>query len=1156
MFLIISSIPKIPVSNPNSTIGDGTGSENILLQGKSHSDPLGIAVKWKYNASDRILFPPVVGEDGTIYIISKPFYTLHAINPDGTLKWKYDVEYKVHFAPVVSVDGTVYLCVEDPKGDNYLYAINNGIFKWKIKVEFEFENEISEGIAPGEIDSPPIMDEQGTIYFTATGKAALSPKAIFAINKDGTLRYKIANRKIERWGYEWKYGIDKFGDLIIAIPQDEIFAPRVLITARNGVAYITAVALKREYFYGAFVGTYRVIAAIDPGGKVKWVSELFGKQKDWCHIIEGKNALYLVIFNYTSPTSRASYDVYLQALDYDGKIRYKSRADEYWNEKFYSMYTRNHPAIDKDDTIYLLFSNPGYGDFSIIYAIKSNGSLKWKCKLPIGIWSANFFHCDRAGRLYLYYIGALSTRGLLYVINPNGEFWKYDHDVWYGIGYASLTSEDGTIYFFSKEAFGGYIHILSPEGKLIKRLSMPNLTGVDAPLENPILSPDGTILASLPFRGMLVAIGSPSMKKTMLTMNITPSKIVEKARVTITITGRLTNETGNGLSERAVKIYKDGNVIGSCVTDSNGYYSYEWKDVYLEKGTYEITVKFDGDSTYATSSESTTLTVTPSVLVLGFSEGWQNKELFAPFFIRSKEDPDKFVVGVFNRRDMWYLVKVYRRMPDKSWVEIFPWELPYLAPYSELTFVYPYELNEGDEIRIEVLNDPNDEALCSLIGLDFMMRGLLGKPLPRQFTKIADANGFKNKLISLYRDFLKPVVSDLRQGLWRKALAEVCKRLAEVRVHDLVGEILYSMMGERAVSIVGKLAEAAGAVAKGSVGFFVNWPQWYYLRKNMVMEPFSEDVVLTVRRIGEPEPAGLKITQSITIEQNKPYYSGETIRARFSIRNKGEAPVTIGILTIRASGPDGEDLAFTPKTNIRLNPGEVYNYRGELTVSKAGDYHFSVEYKTLDGRLVRDVPAEDGALNSLDIHVNPLPDDLIVAGLSSPGELRIYDSRGRVTGLVNGEERSEIPHSFCLENIVVILSPRDTYRLQVVGISMGTYNLTAVKILGNESTVFNAIAIPTTPRAVHQYTVDWDRLSKGERGVTVEVDSDGDGKFDWSFTGGKELVQRDFTPPLQVTLRTWIPFIGASIALILVLAAIILRAHRRKLPPPPPPESS
>jgi len=133
------------------------------------------------------------------------------------------------------------------------------------------------------------------------------------------------------------------------------------------------------------------------------------------------------------------------------------------------------------------------------------------------------------------------------------------------------------------------------------------------------------------------------------------------------------------------------------------------------------------------------------------------------------------------------------------------------------------------------------------------------------------------------------------------------------------------------------------------------------------------------------------------------------------------------------------------------------------------------------------------------------------------------------------------------------LLPRDTYRLQVVGISMGTYNLTAVKILGNESTVFNAIAIPITPGAIHQYTVDWDKLSKGEGGITVEVDSDGDGKFDLELRRGKELTQGDFTPPLEVTLRSWIPFIGVAIALILVLlAAIILRARRRKLPPPPP----
>ena len=83
------------------------------------------------------------------------------------------------------------------------------------------------------------------------------------------------------------------------------------------------------------------------------------------------------------------------------------------------------------------------------------------------------------------------------------------------------------------------------------------------------------------------------------------------------------------------------------------------------------------------------------------------------------------------------------------------------------------------------------------------------------------------------------------------------------------------------------------------------------------------------------------------------------------------------------------------------------------------------------------------SLNALDINVNPIPDNFVAAGLGSPAELRVYDSQGRVTGLVNGEEKSEISYSFCFGNIIVVLLPRDTYRFQVVGTSIGAYNLTA-----------------------------------------------------------------------------------------------------------------
>jgi hypothetical protein len=106
-----------------------------------------------------------------------------------------------------------------------------------------------------------------------------------------------------------------------------------------------------------------------------------------------------------------------------------------------------------------------------------------------------------------------------------------------------------------------------------------------------------------------------SMRKTRLTLNISPSRISGKVGTTITITGKLTiEEVGIGLGGKTINIYRNGSIIGSCVT-TNGSYKFEWKDVRLEEGNYEITAKFNGDSTYAASDANTTLTVMPAPLM-------------------------------------------------------------------------------------------------------------------------------------------------------------------------------------------------------------------------------------------------------------------------------------------------------------------------------------------------------------------------------------------------------------------------------------------------------------------------------------------------------------------------------------------------------------
>jgi len=148
----------------------------------------------------------------------------------------------------------------------------------------------------------------------------------------------------------------------------------------------------------------------------------------------------------------------------------------------------------------------------------------------------------------------------------------------------------------------------------------------------------------------------------------------------------------------------------------------------------------------------------------------------------------------------------------------------------------------------------------------------------------------------------------------------------------------------------------------------------------------------------------------------------------------------------------------------------------------------------------------------------------IQAKLDSPGELRVYDSQGNVTGVVNGEIKIEIPQSSYdyVDNAVTIVFPTDSYRSLIVGTGEGLYGLTVTSVSEQEVITFSAIDIPTSLGTIHQYTVDWDALSLGEEGVTVQVDSNGDGMFEHIFTSDSELSQSEYvigtdnTPPTTI----------------------------------------
>jgi hypothetical protein len=143
---------------------------------------------------------------------------------------------------------------------------------------------------------------------------------------------------------------------------------------------------------------------------------------------------------------------------------------------------------------------------------------------------------------------------------------------------------------------------------------------------------------------------------------------------------------------------------------------------------------------------------------------------------------------------------------------------------------------------------------------------------------------------------------------------------------------------------------------------------------------------------------------------------------------------------------------------------------------------------------------------------SPFSVDLTFVHLGSPCELRVYDSEGRVTGVVDGEVKEEIPHSVFIDEyeVIVIAYPADLHSYELAGTGFGIYELTVNCISEEYVTIFNAVNIPIQVPAVHQYSIDWISLSLGGEGVTVEVDSDGDGVLEYKFTSDSELTRNEF----------------------------------------------
>ena len=165
----LDPIASSPAIGPDGTIHVAGGRHVHAV------DPQG-EILWTYETPVRTFAfsSPAVASDGTIYVGGDD-HALHAINRDGSPRWKFRTGDLIRTAASISADGTIYV----PSYDGRLYAVDaDGSERWSVVVMRAPEGY---GGSPAQVNSPPSIGPDGTIYVLGGG--------LFAISPDGSIRW-------------------------------------------------------------------------------------------------------------------------------------------------------------------------------------------------------------------------------------------------------------------------------------------------------------------------------------------------------------------------------------------------------------------------------------------------------------------------------------------------------------------------------------------------------------------------------------------------------------------------------------------------------------------------------------------------------------------------------------------------------------------------------------------------------------------------------------------------------------------------------------------------------------------------------------------------------------------------------------------------------
>lgn len=330
---------------------------------------------------------------------------------EGIIEWVFNTCADVYSSPVLGEDGTIYL------GSNsmFLYALDpSGAEKWRFK---------SIGCV---LESDPLAANDGTIYFTPSGYHSNENGTLYALNADGTLKWKYEHETLAPYFptiskdgsalYVVLYqstdvSYEKIGHLCALHTQNGSRLWTFSADSGMGISNEPAIGPEGTIYCTTFEGN---LYAINPDGTFKWEFKIEGlSHLSSTPSVDNDGNIYINTLEYlysiakdgterwryknsmwgnqwTTPTIAYDGTIYtigiidngegLLALDYDGRLKWSFAFSQAKEEGWAS--SDNSPIVDVDGTVYLgLLTDRTVADSVNFIAINADGTLKFQMSL-------------------------------------------------------------------------------------------------------------------------------------------------------------------------------------------------------------------------------------------------------------------------------------------------------------------------------------------------------------------------------------------------------------------------------------------------------------------------------------------------------------------------------------------------------------------------------------------------------------------------------------------------------------------------------------------------------------------------------------------------------------------------------------------------------